>query len=179
MAQVPPIPVPGAVKTLGILNLAFAALGALGLVMTYATYFGGLELTHNDPVKRIALASPEYMNYLRVSLVFGVISSTVLAVSGSGLLRMRAWARKLTIGYAIYGILAGVGGIVMMQHYLLGPLSRSTDNPAVKGGAIGGLFGSVLALAYPIVLLVFMNKKNIRDAFTRANEPPLPPAQLR
>ena len=168
---------PQSVNTLGILNLVFAGLGLFGMLATYAMYFGGLHLAH-DPVQEIARSSPTYMSFMRMSLVSGTIGSLVLGASGIGLRAMKSWGRKLAIAYAIYSIVAAIFGFYMTHKYLIEPLSHS-DNPAAKGGVMGGYMGGLIALAYPIVLLIFMNKANVRDAFKRANEPPVPPAQLR
>jgi hypothetical protein len=51
--------------------------------------------------------------------------------------------------------------------------------PAGQAGMMGGVMGGLIAIAYPIVLIVFMTKRNVREAFDQANEPPVPPAQLR
>ena len=167
---------PQAVNTLGILNIVFACLGLVGMVATYAMYFGGLHLAH-DPVQEIARSSPEYMSFLRVSMVSSAIASVALGVSGFGLRAMKGWARHLAIAYSIWTIVAAIFGFYMTHKYLLEPLSHS-DNPAAKGGVAGGYMGGLIALAYPIVLLIFMNKANVRDAFKRASEP-VPPAHLR
>src|SRR4051812_38168959 len=94
---------PQAVNTLGILNIVFSGLGLLGMVMTYAMYFGGLHLPH-DPVQEVARSAPAYMSFMRLSLVSGTIGSLALGASGFGLRAMKDWARKLAIAYSIYSI---------------------------------------------------------------------------
>ena len=108
-------------------------------------------------------------------LVSGLVTSTALGISGIGLRGMKSWGRKLAIAYSIYTIIAAIGGLYMTNKYLLEPLSHS-DNPAAKGGVMGGYLGGLIGLAYPIVLLIFMNKRDVKEAFARANEP-VPPAR--
>jgi Na+/H+-dicarboxylate symporter len=168
---------PQSVNTLGILNLVFAGLGLIGMVATYAMYFGGLHLRH-DPVQEIARSSPTYMSFMRATLVSGTIAAIALGTSGIGLRQMKSWGRHLAIAYSIWSIVAAIFGFYMTHKYLLEPLSHS-DNPAAKGGVAGGYMGGLIGLVYPVVLLIFMNKRDVKDAFARANQPPVPPAQLR
>jgi hypothetical protein len=170
-------PPPRSIKTIGTLNLVFAGLGLLGALMTYAMYFGGLELTpgHANPVKEAMLSSPTYMSFLRASMVAGLFASVVLGASGIGLRAMKSWGRKLALAYSVYGIFAAITGMVMMVRYLAPALSKIAD-PAAKGGMMGGVMGGLIGVAYPIVIIVFMMKQNVREAFERANEPPIPPA---
>jgi hypothetical protein len=167
---------PGSIKTLGILNVAFAGMGVLGLGMTYALYFGDLKIGHRNPVVEIAHSSPEYMSFLRWSLVSGALGIVLLAMSGIGLLKFKTWARKVSIGYAIFGIVNAIAGFIATQHYLMAALSKSSD-PAQKAGMIGGTMGGIVGVVYPLILLIFMMKKDVREAFEHAAEPPIPPAR--
>ncbi|HTL34290.1 MAG TPA: hypothetical protein VL326_14280 [Kofleriaceae bacterium] len=173
-------PPPRSIKTIGTLNLVFAGLGLLGSLMTYAMYFGGLELTpgHPNPVKEATLSSPTYMSFLKASMVAGLVAAVVLGASGIGLRAMKNWGRKLALFYAVYGIFAAITGMVMMVKYLMPALSKLHD-PAAQGGMMGGVMGGLIGIAYPVVILVFMSKQNVREAFERANEPPVPPAHVR
>lgn len=172
----PPPRRPGSVRTFGILNLVFAGMGVLGLAMTYAMHFSGVKLDPPNPTLEVAMQAPGYMDYIRVSVVTSALGVIALAVAGIGLLRMRAWARKLSIAYAVYAILNVITGLVATRHYLA-ELSRSSD-PAAEAGVMGGLVGALIGLAYPVLLFVFMMKKDVRDAFDRANTPPIPPARV-
>ena len=173
----PPYSPPISIKVLGIINLVFTALGVIGLLFTYGMYFGGMRMGPRNPVVELAHATPAYMSFLKWSIVFGAIALVTLAVCGIGLLRMKAWGRKLAIGYALYSVVASIVGLVVTYHYLLGPLSRSRDATA-GAGAMGGMMGGILSVVYPVILLVFMLRKPVIEAFERANQPPLPPARV-
>ena len=116
---------PGAVRTFGTLNLVFAGLGVLGLVMMYMMYFGGLELGDRNPTIEAAHQSPQYMSFMRASLVVDIAGVIVLALAGIGLLRMKMWGRKLSIAYAFYAIVRAVAGFVAAQRYLAALLQHS------------------------------------------------------
>lgn len=168
---------PAAIKTFGIINLVFAGLGAIGGLFTWAMYFGDLRLGPRNPVVEIAHESPAYMRFLEWSVVVGFFAVAVLAASGVGLLKSRMWGRKLAIGYSLYAIVGAIVGLVMTQHYVMGPLSRSHEM-AASAGAMGGYMGGALGVAYPLVLLIFMCKRNVVTWLQRVNEPPVPPARV-
>jgi hypothetical protein len=159
---------PASVKVLGILSLVFAGFGVFGELFTWAMYFGHMQLGGKNPVIEVARANPTYMSYLEVMLWLGVIAALALGAAGIGLLKMRAWGRRLAIGYALYAIVAAIGGLVITYIMVLRPLA---DHPASGAGMAGGIWGGVLACVYPTVLLAFMLRGNVVDAFARANPP--------
>jgi hypothetical protein len=159
---------PQSIRILGILNVVFAGLGVLGLLFAYGMYFGGLKLGPRNPVVEIAHATPAFMRYLEISLWVGAVALVVLAISGIGLLGTKPWGRKLAIIYAVYGIVGGIVGLVVTYHYLIGPLS---GKPGGSAGAFGGVWGGIIGCAYPIVLLSFMLKRNVREWFARVALP--------
>jgi hypothetical protein len=167
---------PGSIRVLATLNLVFAGLGVVGLLMTYAMYFGGMKLGPRNPVIEIAQDSPEYMSFLKWSFLIGGVRCLMLGAGGFGLLKYRPWARTLNIATALFGIVSGIGGMIATHHYLIEPLSKS-DDPAAKAGAFGG-YAAVLGIVYPVVLLIFMLKKDVREALERASDPPIPTARV-
>jgi hypothetical protein len=168
---------PASIRVLATLNLVFAGLGVVGLFMTYAMYFGGLELGPRNPVIEIARESPEYMTFLKWSFLIGGVRCLMLAGAGFGLLRYRPWARTLNIATALFGIISGIAGMMATHHYLIEPLSKS-DDPAAKAGAFGG-YAAILGIVYPVVVLIFMLKKDVREALDRGSDPPIPSARVR
>src|SRR4051794_26759147 len=97
---------PASVTTFGIINIVFAAWGLFGLLGTLALL--KLAGTANNPIVKLMRESPPYAAWMKLSIPLGLIGAVVLLVAGIGLLLLKPWARKLTIGYAIYGILLGL-----------------------------------------------------------------------
>lgn len=157
---------PVSLKVFGILNIVFGGLGLFGGLFSAVMYFGssdGRLFGQRNPVLEIAHESPTYLSYMKLTTIVGLLAVVLLIVAGIGLLKAKNWARLASIGYAIYGIVGGVVGIVMTWKYVMGPLSEK-GGPAAAGGAMGGLVGGLVALAYPVVLLIFMRKRNVREA---------------
>ena len=168
---------PGSITTLAVLNLVFGGLGVIGLLFTGAMYFGGMSLGPRNPVVEIARESPAYMSYLEWSLLLGLLMVLALVCSGIGLLKMKMWGRKLAILYSVVNIISAVVGLVMTQHYVLGPLAEQHDRVA-SAGAMGGYAGGIVSLAYPLILLAFMFKRTVVTALETASQPPVPPARV-
>jgi hypothetical protein len=125
---------------------------------------------------------PHYEAFVYAGLIGGLVSGAVCVVSGIGLLRLRPWARWVTIGYACYFIISDLAGFI----YALTVLQPVMDqiiaeqalqpnlpvqgamafNIAMKITAIAPYLSLVL-LPYPIVLLAVMFLPNVREAFRR------------
>jgi hypothetical protein len=161
---------PVVVTVLGIINIVFAAWGLIGLAFSSVLLFSDVAAA-NNPVFKILHDQPAYLAFAKVSLVIGGLAAIVLLVAGIGLLLLRPWARPLTIGYAIFGMLNTVVGTVVNYLFLVRPLldqAAHKNGPEAAGaivGAIGGGFGGCLSLIYPILLLVFMARPEVKAAF--------------
>src|SRR5258707_672755 len=113
-----------AVTIFGILNILFGALGfvsTLFVLLLVPKMLANLDEAHN-PALKIMNEHPAYMAFTKGSQALSLIVCPVLIASGIGLLRLKPWARKTTIGYGIYAILLGLAGLVLMMIYLSGPL---------------------------------------------------------
>jgi hypothetical protein len=170
---------PVAVTVLGILNIVFAALGIIGILISVAVLFSGIGGPGNPAIKAIN-DQPGYATWLKLSAVIGTAGSAALLVAGIGLLLLKPWARTLTIVYAVYAILGGILGLAMNYIYLVQPImekpaGRGPEAAAEKVGAIGGTFGGCIGFIYPIVLLVFMARSDVKAAFRPAGHETEPP----
>jgi len=160
---------PTSVTIFGILNIVFAALGVLGLIASIALFF--MPSDSNNPVIKIMHENAAYALWLKVCIPLGVLSCAALLAAGIGLLRLKPWARKLSIGYAIYAIVFGIVGMVVNFIFLVEPMVKEAQNQqgpeaaGAIGGAIGGSFGGCFGLIYPVLLLIFMLRPTVVSAF--------------
>jgi len=168
---------PTAVTIFGILNMVFAVFGFIGLIASMAMFF--LPASSSNPVMKVINESPTYATWLKVCIPLGVLSSAALLAAGIGLLGLKSWARKLSIGYAIYAIVFGILATVVNSIFLTQPMleqARQQPGPeatgAAIGGAIGGTIGGCLGLIYPVLLLIFMLRGNVVAAFRPSVPPP-------
>jgi hypothetical protein len=167
---------PTAVSAFGILNLAKGALGIIGLLWT-PLFFSGAAAANNPAIKIMA-ENPTYMKLIKMMTPVGIIVSGVLLATGVGLLKLKPWARKLSIGYAIYAIIfvpiyVGINFMFVYRPWI--EEARQLQGPeavAMTAGAVGGTVGGILGLVYPVLLWIFMTRPKVVAAFQLP--PPLP-----
>jgi hypothetical protein len=170
---VPTKPVrPASVVVFGILNLVFGLLGLCGMAGSAAMFFAlPQDVRVRNPVLELLASSPGYRLFTQVTVGLGFIATIVLIAAGIGLLQTKSFGRTLSIGYSIYAILSGIIGLVVTFVFLVRPLleqaqapGRGPEQAGAIGGMIGGLFGGCLGMVYPIVLLIFMCRRNVAEA---------------
>lgn len=119
-----------------------------------------------------------YRIYMIAAAAVGLLAAFVLIAAGIGLLQMKSWARLASIGYAIFSIVMGILGIIVTAFFVFGPAiagARAGGTEAAAGmvGLVTGMLGGVLGMIYPVVLLIFMTRPRIRDAFKFQDAPPV------
>ena len=163
---------PASVMVFGILNLVFGVLGLCGTVGSAAMFFA-LPQNPNvrNPVLDLIAGSPGYRLFTLVTVGLGFIATIVLIVAGIGLFQTKSFGRTLSIGYSIYAIVSGIVGLGVNFVFLIRPLLEQAqaagtgpEQAGAIGGIIGGSFGGCLGMAYPIVLLIFMCRRNVAEA---------------
>ena len=161
---------PTSVTVFGILNIVFAAWGILGLLMSLVV-FNLNRGNPNDPMMKILENNPAYANYIKVMIPVGGLASAALLVAGIGLLMMKPWGRTLSIAYAIFALVSCAVGLVMNVLFFIGPMieqanrAKGPEAAGLMGGAIGAGVGGCFGFIYPILLVIFMLRPNVRAAF--------------
>jgi len=171
---------PTIVSAFGILNIAFAA-GRLVKLLLYIPIHARAVAHHGSTLTRTLQENPYYALWSKCAVPLGFLSIVLLLVAGIGLLRMEPWARKLSIVYGVYAILATVASTVVNIVFVVQPLlSRASVTrgayalPVALGGEIGTILAGLIALVYPVLLIVTMTRPHIAAAF----RPPAPPPSL-
>jgi hypothetical protein len=135
--------------------------------------------------------APNFLVFVYASIGLLAIMGLLLFVSGLGLLRMRNWGWWGSIVFAAVMIVQQLGGVYLNVQYVnpamaeyyheMGkweqqlmpnrppnPVYGMFDNPAMM--ALMSLGGVAFNCAYPVVLLIVLNRRHIRAAF--ADLPP-------
>jgi len=174
---------PASVTIFGILSIVFGVLGvcggAFGIVMMFLpSQFMDMPGMSNNPALSMMYGSGWWSIWLRSVGIFHIFLSIGLLASGIGLLMLRPWARVYSIVYAIIDtVLVLVNSVVNL--FWLGPYMSQQmhnmmgQNPAAANiGMMFGLFSSVMGLvfglAFPLLLLYFMTRPNVKQAFALA-----------
>lgn len=170
---------PDAVSVIGILNIVFGVYALFSVFTTSST----LAITgkSKNPIVKIMHEHPAYATWVKCTIPLGLLSFALLLSTGVGLLCLGEWARKLSIAYGIYAILFDIAVAIINFVFVLPPGipgPSHTDgggNPALVAAVIA-IMGGVFGLIYPVVLIVFMTRREIAAAFRPPAEPSVRPA---
>jgi hypothetical protein len=163
---------PTVVTVFAILNLVFGGLGILGtplaLLMFYLPQRPGAP---PDLMTKLLKENETARYWFLGSGVVAMVAAAVLLVAGLGLLKMKPWGRRVSIGYAVFAIVMNVVGAVANYVLLVVPLMEAAGKAgglqafAAMIMGVSFLAGSVMGMVYPIVLLVFMTRPPVVQAF--------------
>ena len=163
---------PTSVTVLAILNFVFAGLGLCGVLFLLVSRFLPQDPNIPNPVLEVMEKNAAYAMFTRISMGLSFVAIPVLVASGIGLLQLKPWGRHCAIGWAVYSIAMGIIGAVMNYVFVFGPLMEKLDEidpgPEKVGaisGIVGGSVGLCFGMIYPIVLLIFMFRPNVVQAF--------------
>jgi len=163
---------PPSVTLFGILNFVFAAFGVIGLITSFALF--SLPADSSDSVIKLMHQSSGYAVWLKSCIPLGVLSCSALLAAGIGLLRLKSWARILSIVYAIYAIAFCLAALLINLIFMVQPMFQQVRPQqqlvaaVAIGGPISGTLGELLWPIYPILLLVFMLRPKVAAAFRPA-----------
>ena len=173
---------PTSVTVFGILNIVFAVVGMCGVALTaaqpaiqqameQAAKDGGQEV-QRDPVQELLATDPKVRLIGNISTGSGVVVSLVLLISGVALLLMKSWGRTLSIVYAVYDILSKIVFTALSFWFIQSALEAQEEVPAdIPPGTLEGIFALsfscslIFGLIYPILLLIFMFRTAVTEAF--------------
>ena len=164
---------PTSVTVFGILNIVFAVFGVLATLGSLVLFLPQMA-NSNNPVIKLIQDNPTYAAWMKFSIGLGVLVSLALLAAGIGLLKLKPWARMFSIGYAIYSLIMIPVSMVVNFFLLTRPMleqahqQHGPEAASAIGAAVGGMFGSCFGLIYPVLLLIFMLRANVKAAFIPA-----------
>lgn len=162
----PPNPRPTSVTVLAIIGIIFAALRILCTPIGLLPF---LVPSAPNPIIDIYRGDPMLMAFLVVAGVLTFLLGVVLLVGSIGALGLKRWARPLLVRYAVLQIALELLA-VMLQVALVMPkvsaaLGAGPTASQAMAAMIGGIFGGLLALIVPVLLLIFMTRPHVVAAF--------------
>jgi hypothetical protein len=165
-----PGPRPAAVTTLATLGVIFGTFGLLCKPSLLAiTLF--LKLPQPDPTLSAVQDNPILRAFATIDGLTGTLVSLLLLISSIGCLSLKPWARLGMLCYAVLALLLtmvvqGVG------YFVLGPeleqALRNAGAPAQKPWTQSVwvlAVGVALRLWYPILILAYFNRRDVKQAF--------------
>ena len=161
---------PMSVSVFGMLNIVFGAFGLLGVLMSAPMFFSKAADSKNYVIQ-VMHDSSVFSAWMMISAVVGAVASAALLGAGIGMLQLRPLSRKVSVGYAIYSLVMTPIGVVMEFLFVLPVLiiqTRQQPGPAsaaAVSGTLWSMFGSLVGLIYPVLLLIFMSRRSVIAAF--------------
>ena len=163
---------PTSVLVFAILHLILGAGGVLGLAFELTRRLGLFEIpTENNPVFQLMEDNAAFKLYSDVTQVVGVAATIVLIASAIGLLKMKPWARTVTIAYGVYSIAMYLMGTVVNHALIFGPMLEETAGTSgpERIGAVAAVIGAIvftlLFTGYWILVIVFLTRRRVVAAF--------------
>jgi len=177
---------PTIVTVFGVIGIVMFAFGLCGFSMSVPMMMVEAGKPAANPAYQPLADSAGLALYFKIALPIALVASVLLLVASIGLLKLKPWARTLTIGYAVYALVAGaIGAIVSFAVYMpaLSKMAEQQKDPAMRtgmivGGYVGGCMGGVIGLAWPVLLLWFAQRPVVREAFGAAPRDPNRPPDL-
>lgn len=161
---------PTSVTVFGILNIAFALLGLCGLAGSIAMFFIPIDPNLPNPAIELMQGNTAYRAFMIVSIPLGFISTIVLVVGGIGLLTWKKYGRTASIIYGWYAIISMIIGTVVSWVLVFMPMlqqaqqANGPEQAGAIGGIIGGSVGGCFGLIYPVLLLYFMSRQDVKNS---------------
>lgn len=163
-------------KVFGIIHICYAVAGGVFSLMGVGMVFllkamaeqGGEEFKEMKP---LVAAYDGMETYLYVDMSIKLVLAVILVAAGIGLLKRRAWSIKLSVFWAVSRVVIAVG-------MMLWGLGVSADFQEKLGSAqnaqqeqmqqitqgVGNVVGIVIICIYPVLTVIFLSKKKVRDA---------------
>jgi hypothetical protein len=152
---------PVAIIIFGLLNLGF---GLLDLASPFFVLAVRKIKVPGQSTLTALYADPSYIAWLNVSLAVGVAAGVALLAFGVGLLLAKNWARIGSIVFALFYSAFAVVSSVATWHFMQSGTGQLPGMPPGLAAAIrivAPVFSLVYALAYPVLLLIFMTRPNV------------------
>ncbi|QEG41193.1 hypothetical protein [Roseimaritima ulvae] len=162
---------PTSITVFGILNIILGLLGLCGLAAAFAAFFIPTPPGNELPATQL-MQNDAYRIFMYITIPLGFIATVALIAGGIGLLQGKGWGRTLSIGYAVYSIISGFLGLIVNVFLIMLPTLRmlpeldpGPEKAGAIGGMVGGTFGGCIGMIFPILLLYFMMRPNVKAYF--------------
>jgi hypothetical protein len=158
------------------------ALGVVGIILGclcgFTTAKATLDLQQSNPVFDAMRHDPVVHNLTLSLAIAGVGLQLILIVGSIGTLLVQRWGRALMLLFAV-GMIAQVLTDIVTSAMLVLPLVNSvvaahggnTSAPEYQGRMIGVLIGTGFRAVFPIVVLVVLNRPQIKALFRNELQP--------
>ncbi|MBA7715334.1 hypothetical protein ES703_124375 [subsurface metagenome] len=153
-------------KKVGGRSRGIIAFGIVAILFAGIGLFQGIPLAigmiqKSSQWTTIVNATPLPLPYFRVSVTIGIIISSLLLISGIGLLKIKSWARKLVLGISVIIILRS---LISLTIGLTIPVNLAWATPRGRGILI---FTMCAGSIFYILILWYFNRAIVKEQFQK------------
>jgi hypothetical protein len=170
--QPAPVRRPRAITVLAVLNILIGTVW--GLQFAVDTFSPDVS---RGTFPRSVLGNAVFRLWTSIAPPLHYLAMNVLLVSGIGLLLMKPWARTASLGFSLFKIGMFIIEVPLYMTFWVVPFlaeARAQGPEAPRLAMAGLIFGLPVVfcfeLFYPILLLVVLQRTNVREAFPRDGE---------
>ena len=147
---------PVSITVFGVLNIIY---GGLFILLTPISIFGYIAEGWKGDI------SYREMTWSLFNIIIGFGVTIWLVILGIGLLKLKKWARRGCVVYGwvdiVYILLAAIADIIFIS---LGWI-KMFSNEGMLANISTEFLNIVISLIYPVLLLIFMKTRKVRQAF--------------
>ena len=167
----PPKLRPTSVTVMAVIGIIFGAIGVACSPFALVPYF--VQMGPPNPVIDAVKSDPVLFGWMVVAMAIHIPLSIVLLAGSIGALNLKLWARKALLFWSVAAIVMNVIGMIVNLTLMFPKLSAiQGQNPrsaaAVTGGIAGGIGGFIFGMIVPILMLYFMTRPQVKQAFEMA-----------
>jgi len=157
---------PEAVKVIAILAIAHATCTLLWLVATAVMVLAAGKPA--DPTLSVVKTDGFLFTWSLGTSLISFALAMLLLFAATSLLSMKSWARRAMLLWAMAWIFLNVAGVVVNVKYLYPLMAKTSVENATLAKSLGLFSAVVLGVAWPIAVIAFFQRKNIKNAFVEA-----------
>ena len=162
---------PTAITVFGILNIVWGLFSCMSYLISGGMLL--LMMTQDVPLgspRAVALepfSNPLMRAWTGFNFVTGTLAAIALVIAGFGLLRMRPWSRRLSMGYALFAVFSLFVNLVVqavavwMPQYEAGQRAGDGRAEMMIFTVAVTIIGASISLIYPVLLWYFMTRPPI------------------
>ena len=145
----------------GVLSIMFGVMGLLCSPLGIVGIFVQPSTGQFAPTG-IVLA------WLVIGAIIGMVCGVAQIVFGVGLFKLKSWGRLGLLYYGIFAVVWGLLGIpISIWIMSSGSLGIDGSTPGAAASSMMGTCGGLISLIYPILLIIFMTRPNVKAACTK------------
>jgi hypothetical protein len=181
---------PGVILVVAVFHFVFATLDILGSICggLVFVWMAGASPHRGDPFSQVLAitwqALRQIPGYLPIAIAQMIVSlglGIVLIIAGIGLLRLRNWARMLSIAYAVFNLLLQIAWLVYHLAVIVPAINRALNQALPPGLQQAGMFGSptdnistfggvAINILHSVFVLVVMLLPSVAARFAEASD---------